>query len=107
FSYDLTASLPNREELRGLGDMAQSTTLFDANDKPAFTLFKEQRIEVPLEKISPHMIKAVISIEDQRFYDHTGVDAIRVAAAVLKNVKEGRRAEGGSTITQQLARQSF
>jgi 1A family penicillin-binding protein len=107
FSYDLSASLPNREELRGLGDMAQSTTLFDAKDQPAFTLFKEQRIEVPLEKISPHLIKAVLSIEDQRFYEHTGVDAIRVAAAVLKNVKEGRRAEGGSTITQQLARQSF
>ena len=107
FSYDLTATLPNREELRGLGDMAQSTTIYDAKDQPAFTLFKEQRIEVPLEKISPHLIKAVLSIEDQRFYEHTGVDAIRVAAAVLKNVKEGRRAEGGSTITQQLARQSF
>lgn len=107
FSYELTAGLPNREELRGLGDMAQSTTLYDVKDQPAFTLFKEQRIEVPLERISPNMIKAVLSIEDQRFYDHTGVDAIRVAAAVLKNVREGRRAEGGSTITQQLARQSF
>jgi 1A family penicillin-binding protein len=107
FSYELTAGLPNREELRGLGDMAQSTTIFDAKDQPAFTLFKEQRIEVPLSGISPNMIKAVLSIEDQRFYEHTGVDAIRVAAAVLKNVREGRRAEGGSTITQQLARQSF
>jgi len=107
FSYDLTAGLPDGKALRGLGDMAQATTLYDSDDRVVFTIFKEQRIEVPLDKISPHFIKAVLSIEDQRFYEHTGVDAIRVAAAVLRNVQAGRRAEGGSTITQQLARQSF
>lgn len=107
FSYDLTAGLPDGKALRGLGDMAQSTTLYDAKDQPVFTIFKEQRIDVPLDKMSPHFRKAVLSIEDQRFYEHSGVDAIRVAAAVLRNVQEGRRAEGGSTITQQLARQSF
>ena len=57
-----------RDAINGLGDMAQSTTLFDASDKPAFTIFKEQRIELPLEKMSPNLIKAVISVEDQRFY---------------------------------------
>ena len=107
FSYDLTAGLPDREEVRGLGDMAQSTTIFDASDRPAFTIFKEQRIEIPLEKVSRNLLAAVISIEDQRFFDHGGVDAIRVGGAVLRNVQAGRRAEGGSTITQQLARQSF
>ncbi|MDQ3487941.1 MAG: PBP1A family penicillin-binding protein [Acidobacteriota bacterium] len=107
FSYDLTAGLPDGKALRGLGDMAQATTLYDSDDRVVFTIFKEQRIEVPLDKVSPHFIKAVLSIEDQRFYEHTGVDAIRVAAAVLRNVQAGRRAEGGSTITQQLARQSF
>ena len=107
FSYELTAGLPNREAINSLGDMAQSTTIFDASDKPVFTIFKEQRIEVPLSRISVNLIKAVISVEDQRFYEHSGVDAIRVAAAAMKNLEEGRRAEGGSTITQQLARQSF
>jgi membrane carboxypeptidase/penicillin-binding protein len=107
FSYDLTARLPNKEALKSLGDMAQSTAILDASDKPAFTIFKEQRIEVPLEKISPNFITAVISVEDQRFYEHSGVDGVRVAAAVIRNFEEGRRAEGGSTITQQLARQSF
>jgi 1A family penicillin-binding protein len=107
FSYDLTAGLPDKAALRGLGDMAQATTLFDAFDKPVFTIFKEQRREVPLEKMSPNFIKAVISVEDQRFYEHSGVDPVRVAAAVLRNVQSGRRAEGGSTITQQLARLSF
>jgi penicillin-binding protein 1A len=107
FSYDLTAGLPDSQAVRGLGDMAQSTTLYDATDQPVFTIFKEQRIEVPLDRMSPNFIKAVLSVEDQRFYEHSGVDAIRVAAAVIRNVQEGRRAEGGSTITQQLARQSF
>ena len=107
FTFDITAGLPDRQAIRGLGDMAQSTTIYDIHDRPAFTIFKEQRIEVPLERISPNFIDAVISVEDQRFYDHSGVDAIRVGAAVLRNIEEGRRAEGGSTITQQLARQSF
>ena len=46
-------------------------------------------------------------IEDQRFYDHNGIDVVRVAGAALSNLREGRLAQGGSTITQQLARQSF
>ena len=107
FSYELTAGLPDRQALKSIGEMAQATTILDASDKPAFTIFKEQRLEIPIESVSPNLIKAVISIEDQRFYDHSGVDGIRMAAAVLRNIEAGRRAEGGSTITQQLARQSF
>ena len=87
--------------------MAQATTIHDASDHPAFTIFKEQRLEIPIDRMSPNLIKAVISVEDQRFYEHSGVDVIRIMAAVLRNIEQGRRAEGGSTITQQLARQSF
>ena len=43
----------------GLGDMAQATTIYDASDHPAFTIYKEQRLEVPLDKVSPNLIKAV------------------------------------------------
>ena len=105
--YDLIGGLPSGKEIHGLGDMAQATTILDAHDVPAFTIFKEQRIEVPLDKVSPELVKAVVSIEDQRFFDHSGVDIVRIAAAALRNVRAGRKAEGGSTITQQLARQSF
>ena len=87
--------------------MAQSTTLFDAHDRPVFTIYKEQRIEVPLNRISPHLVRALVSMEDQRFYEHRGVDTVRVFGAMLANLRQGRRAQGGSTITQQLARQSF
>ena len=107
FAYDLTSDLPDKAQVRGLGDMAQATTIYDAHNSPVFTIFKEQRLEIPLARISPNLIKAVISVEDQRFYEHSGVDPIRIAAAVLRNLQAGRRAEGGSTITQQLARQSF
>jgi 1A family penicillin-binding protein len=107
FAYDVTTDLPSREALHGVGDMLQSTTIFDAHDRPVFTIFKEQRLEVPLAKMSPNLIKAVISVEDQRFFDHSGIDAVRVGGAILRNLQEGRRAEGGSTITQQLARLSF
>ncbi len=107
FAWDLTRGLPTRQALRDMGDMVQSTTIFDASDKPAFTIFKEQRIEVPLSKVSKNLIDAVISVEDQRFFDHSGVDAIRIGGAVIKNLQSGRRSEGGSTITQQLARLTF
>jgi 1A family penicillin-binding protein len=107
FSYDVTLRLPGRNALTGLGDMAQATTLYDAGDVPVFTIFKEQRIEVPLDRVSPNLRKAVVAVEDQRFYEHGGVDIVRIAAALLNNIRAGRRAEGGSTITQQLARQSF
>jgi 1A family penicillin-binding protein len=106
-SYEVTAGLPKRDAISGLGDMSLATTLFDASDQPVFTIFKEQRIDIPLSRVSPNFIKALISVEDQRFFEHRGVDAFRLAGAMLRNLQEGRRAEGGSTITQQLARQSF
>jgi penicillin-binding protein 1A len=99
--------VPDREALRGIGSMAQATTLLDAQDRQAFTIFREQRIDVPLTEVSPQLVQAILAIEDQRFYDHRGVDIVRVAGAALNNVLEGRLAQGGSTITQQLARQSF
>ena len=85
FSYELTAGLPDKKALKAIGDMAQATTLLDAADRPAFTIFKEQRLEIPIEKMSPNLIKAVVSVEDQRFYEHSCVDAVRVAAAVVRN----------------------
>ena len=96
FAYDLTAALPSKAQVKDMGEMAQSTTILDTHDKPVFTIFKEQRHEVPIDRISPNIIKAVVSVEDQRFFEHQGVDPIRIGAAVVRNFQEGRRAEGGS-----------
>ncbi|MGV3517994.1 MAG: transglycosylase domain-containing protein [Luteitalea sp.] len=107
FAWDIRQSLPDRRALSSVGDMAQSTTLYDQADQPVFTIFKEQRIEVPLDKMARTVRDAVVSVEDQRFYAHNGVDLVRIGAAVVANAKSGTRGQGGSTITQQLARMSF
>jgi len=107
FALDLRRGLPDQTALLRIGEMDQSTAIYDASDALAFTIFKEQRIEVPLAQVSPNLVHALIAIEDQRFYDHHGFDLIRIASAALANLRHGRAAQGGSTITQQLARQSF
>jgi 1A family penicillin-binding protein len=105
--WALTSGLPSREELRSLGEMPQATTLYDVHNRPVFTIFKEYRIEVPLTKVSPHLRRAIVAFEDQRFANHSGIDIIRIFGAVWADLREGRKAQGGSTLTQQLARQSF
>jgi membrane peptidoglycan carboxypeptidase len=73
------ASAPDAAALRNIGTMSQATTLLDAQDHPAFTIFREQRIDVPLSRVSRRLIQAILAIEDQRFYDHAGFDLVRVA----------------------------
>ena len=107
FVVSILRAVPDREALRSIGTMAQATTILDANNQHAFTIFREQRVEVPLSRVSKRLVNAILAIEDQRFYDHSGIDVVRVAGAALNNVLEGRLAQGGSTLTQQLARQSF
>src|SRR5687768_17358941 len=63
FAYDLTSALPSKAQVKDMGEMVQATTIFDAKDAPVFTIFKEQRHEVPIDRISPNIIKAVVSVE--------------------------------------------
>lgn len=107
FVYEVFAGLPTKEQLRELADTAEGTTLYDAYDQPVFTLPTRYRLEVPLERISPYLRKAIVAVEDVRFYDHNGIDGIRLIGAVITDLRERRAAEGASTITQQLARLSF
>ena len=107
FLAGLREGLPDLDALRRIGEMDQATAVFDDSDQFAFTIFKEQRIEVPLSEISPNLTKALIAIEDQRFNEHRGFDLVRIVSAAAVNLRHGREAQGGSTITQQLARQSF
>jgi 1A family penicillin-binding protein len=107
FLNGLREGLPDLDALRRIGEMDQATAVFDDADRLAFTIFKEQRIEVPLEDISPNLTRALIAIEDQRFNEHRGFDLVRIASSAAANIRHRRKAQGGSTITQQLARQSF
>jgi 1A family penicillin-binding protein len=105
--HRLLSGLPTVDDVRRMGEMAQATVFYDAKDAPAFTIFDERRFDVALADVSPHLVTALLAIEDQRFRSHSGVDLVRILGATLANLREGRLAQGGSTITQQLARQSF
>jgi 1A family penicillin-binding protein len=87
---------------RGVGD----TVFYDADDRPWFRL-DEQRQDVPFNQIATSFKDAVIAVEDHRFYFHPGIDPIGLSRAVLHNVRSDDRSQGGSTITQQLARTLF
>lgn len=68
---------------------------------------RERRIYVPYDQIPPHMVQAIMAAEDRNFFQHGGVDAMGLTRAMMKNVlnaAQGRRLEGGSTITQQVAK---
>lgn len=67
----------------------------------------EHRVPVKLRDVPQHLIDAVLAVEDKRFYDHHGLDPRRIAGALVANVQAGGIAEGGSTITQQLAKNLF
>ena len=87
---------------RGVGD----TTFLSADGKPWFRL-DEQRHDVALAEIAPHLQRAVVAVEDHRFFLHPGIDPIGVVRAVVRDLRTGARTEGGSTLTQQLARTLF
>jgi penicillin-binding protein 1B len=87
---------------RGVGD----TVFLAADGRPWFRL-DEQRRDVPFEQISTYFKDAVIAVEDHRFYLHPGIDPIALGRAFLNNVRADSGRQGGSTITQQLARTLF
>ncbi|HUF48265.1 MAG TPA: PBP1A family penicillin-binding protein [Vicinamibacterales bacterium] len=82
----------------------QATRVYDHNGDLLWMLASERRIDRRLAEISPDLVNAVIAVEDRRFRAHGGVDLRRIVGATLANLKAGRVVEGGSTITQQLAR---
>jgi len=68
---------------------------------------REDRIPVTLADVPPALIEAVLSIEDRRFFEHGGIDPVRIGGAAIADVRAGRLVQGGSTITQQLAKNLF
>jgi penicillin-binding protein 1A len=87
---------------RGVGD-----TWFYAADGRAWFRMDEQRRDVALGQIAPDLRNAVIAVEDHRFFMHFGIDPIGVGRGLYREVTRGGRLEGGSTLTQQLARTLF
>jgi penicillin-binding protein 1A len=102
----LPGSLPSVTQLETF-DASEGTKVYDDNDELLTEFHVERRIFVPLAQIPKTLRDAIIATEDARFYSHHGVDPTGIARAVYQNFRRGRIVEGGSTITQQLAKVLF
>lgn len=85
----------------------QSTKIFDRDGKLIAELFEERRTPIEISTLPEHVTEAFVAVEDKRFYRHSGLDYRRIVTANLRNLVSGRITGGGSTITQQLARNMF
>lgn len=84
-----------------------SVTLVDHRNRPLLTRGMSYGVPVTINELPHYLPKAVLATEDRRFYHHIGVDLVGLARAALTNWREGRVVQGGSTITQQLAKNLF
>ncbi len=83
------------------------TIVYDSHGRVLHEFYRENRSPVPLKRIPRNLINATLSTEDRNFYRHWGVDLWGVARAAVTDVMHMKRTQGGSTITQQLARNLF
>jgi len=104
FKYEAQAAT---YDLSTMDQMESATSVFDRNGELIGRFFIQNRNPIPWDQIPPLMAQAVVAAEDNRFYDHKGVDYMGIVRAALKNYRSGRIRQGASTVTQQLARNSF
>jgi len=102
----LSTDLPSPDEIKNYQPLV-STKILDCKERLICEFFQQRRTPVPLSQIPPMLKDGLILVEDKRFYSHWGVDVIRIFGAAFYNLKSMRKAQGASTITQQLARNMF
>jgi penicillin-binding protein 1A len=99
------STMPSLPDLATYHETAKTTTMIRAWDgTPLAELAEERREILPFEKFPPLLVKAFVSAEDRRFYEHAGLDLRGIARAISANFRAGEVAQGGSTITQQVAK---
>jgi penicillin-binding protein 1A len=101
--------LPDLEEtLAGATRLSETSYVLAADGRVITSLHEvENRQVIPIDQVPVHVQQAVVAIEDERFFDHPGVDLKAIARALLRNTAEGRVVEGGSTITQQYIKNAL
>ncbi|MGV9389237.1 transglycosylase domain-containing protein [Streptomyces olivaceus] len=87
--------------------LSQRTTILDTEGDTIATVYSRDRTVVDLKDISPYMQKAIVAIEDSRFYEHGAIDLKGVLRALNKNARSGEVSEGASTLTQQYVKNVF
>tara|TARA_Y100001970_G_scaffold189672_1_gene230576 strand:+ start:10083 stop:12230 length:2148 start_codon:yes stop_codon:yes gene_type:complete len=105
--FNITKTLPDVEAISTYIP-AETTKIYSEDGIVLAELHKEEnRVLIPIERISPILTKTIVVVEDNRFYRHNGLDFFGIARAFVRNFKAKRFVEGGSTLTQQLARNLF
>lgn len=94
-------------DLAELAAIPALSEVFESNGQRYSRLQGEVRYVVPLKDVSPLFIQALLAREDSRFYEHRGVDFTGIFRAAIRNLAAGKVREGASTLTQQLARNTF
>src|SRR6184192_2344349 len=94
-------------DLSKLEQMESASLILDRNDKIFGQIYVENRETVLYDQLPRELVNAVVAVEDAKFYQHGGYDFFGIIRAALKNFTAGHVRQGGSTITQQLARNSF
>ena len=85
-----------------------TTEIFDTHGKKIANIFdKEHRYYAYFNEIPPHMIEALLAIEDTTFFEHHGINPDAIFRAIIKDIKAGKLVEGASTITQQLVKRAY
>lgn len=101
--------MPDLEDLQNpISRYASQVYSVDGKILGTYNMNRENRVHVDYNGISPYLVKALVATEDERFYDHSGIDFIALTRAIVKRGILGQKsAGGGSTITQQLAKQLY
>jgi 1A family penicillin-binding protein len=96
-----------RLDVNLIPEMEESSHVYDRNGNELCQFWKQKRTVVPLSRISSHLVSAILAMEDHDFYQHHGYDMAGILRAAWANFRAGKVEQGGSTLTQQLAKNTL
>jgi penicillin-binding protein 1A len=102
--YQVAQSLPHVEDFISKYRFTQPSLVYDAEGRLMAEMGTERRYPISIAEMPADLKNAVVAVEDARFYEHSGIDYIGIARAMVVNIRSGRYEQGGSTLTQQLVK---
>lgn len=103
YVYILSLQLPSTDEFSKF-KYTEPMVVYDAKGNIIAELGAERRYPISIEQMPPYVYQSVVAVEDARFYEHSGIDPLGIARAMVSNIKADKMVEGGSTLTQQLVK---
>jgi penicillin-binding protein 1A len=107
YVLSVAAEAPSISQLQPIDQGATSIVYAADGSRLGYIQSDEARTPIPYSRIPPDLVDATVAIEDERFWEHEGVDIEGIARAAVENLEAGEIAQGGSTITMQLARNLY